>query len=1323
MVRAARLGGASRRAGGMARAALAAALVLGMLPASASGDAVSPTWVVSPTVKTVSRLEAPKPWVGTREVHENRTLNTDVVEGTLALGGTFALVIRDDALPAIPPVNPAFTIAMRVFLTHDPTHDTHVGLFWKGRSNDDRTPSAWLAPGSTHVTFRVSTTLSTEVWGTANTPLPVRQWCHIALSVEGAIMRFYVNGALDAAVEILGEVVANDGNLHVGKDPANPGLRGFVGAVQMHALALRDEDIQQMAARALHFAPDFDGEPEREARVAERLATEVQKRRRKQFQAVFDANAATGTSSADISVGMDASSWMMTTDFVQGEGKTEYDALDADHLASFAEEQFALGDAARASALKLADASRHAARSRVAAERVMATAVEPLTAAAAGGHAEARLVLAAMLEGGYGSTDSVPKPGRALYHRLMAAASGDPMARLAMGAATVLGNDAFLSGAEKGAGQEGVPSRSPPRLPVARCALALHYFYHSATTAYEDSARPGGQARVERGRLHENTRRVKGDLRGESDDRVLYLSRAADLGDARAMLAMGNGYYWGNFGLPRDHEAALRFYRRAHRAGALQGTVGVAKMVLKGEGAPRNASEALEHYRAAAERGSADALNGLGYLYFYGEDVDLPDESAGSETSEGSSSSVNEEASGKTSSSTKIQKNDTLALEYFRRAAELGNGDGLVNAGTMLRSGLGAPADVAAAHALFARCAELPGEHPACSYQAALIEASGEGGVPRDCDLAVARLRRVAEGGQWMAPLQEGMKAHLAGKKNEAGWLYEYASASSLPAASFNAAWLAERDARDARVARRFGFGADDEDDEDDTEDNEDDEATARNDGIADPAREIAAVAFSREKRAATSLRRHASRVRADSAADDAMRSWAALQLADCEYYGASRPGGCAPGSKRKALRLYREAAASARAALALSDPRAEPLSRRARRAKAADKETQQAPSREEQEAAARAAEDAGGSLDARRLLTHALYAEAWMRAKGEACSADRERAKRALGEALDVGGWRELVAVAPPFCGLALLDLADAACAFVFAPSGPKRGSCAESLMALASSFVGGDAKAGLPDDDASGEKQKLVGSRDAHKSRRFVFRDMSASDVSQTRERDSSLARKKKSLSPGAFGLRLVSELIAAASAWEDAVAEHAERWRFTLALSWSLLMATVGFAVGWRLVVRPLVAALYGERARFEWRVDGGLDRVARGDHGGGVIGEMRRRIERMRADAAAEAENRRRVLSEASEAPEASRDDARRTNDDAARRETDDDDEDDAGDGGEDFLSGWVASAVSSAVQRATAPPAAERAPFDLGDLDDSSVGGHAVIRGRRDEEDR
>ena len=1242
MVRA-RLGGAPRRRGAMARAALAAALVLGMLPSSASGDVGSPTRVVTPTVKVVSRLEAPKPWVGAREVHENRTLNTDVVEGTVALGGTFALVIRDDALPALPPTNPAFTIAMRVFLTHDPTHDAHVGLFWKGRGNDDRTPSAWLAPGSTLVTFRVSTTVSTEVWGTANTPLPVREWCHIALSVDGRIMRFYVNGALDAAVETNGDVVSNDGDLHLGKDPANPGLTGFLGAVQMHALALRDEDVQQMAARAMHAAPDFDGEPAREARVAPRLAAGVLAREAAHFRAVFDANA-----SSDAETVVEVATGGLS------------DALDADHLASFAEEQFALGDAARAAALKLADAASRPARSRVAAERVMATALEPLLVAAAGGHNEARLVLAAMLEGGYGTSDSAPKPGRALYHRLMAAASGDPMARLAMGAATVLGNDAFLSGADAGSAV-GSPTS---RLPNARCALALHYFYHSATTAYEDSARPGGQARVERGRLHENTRRVKGDLRGESDDRVLYLSRAADLGDARAMLAMGNGYYWGNFGLPRDHAAALRFYRRAHRAGALQGTVGVAKMALKGEGAPRNTSEALEHYRAAAERGSADALNGLGYLYFYGDDADAAAEDARSAADRGSADEGTgslAESSGFDSSV--IHKNDTLALEYFRRAAELGNGDGLVNAGVMLRSGLGTPADVAAAHALFARCAELPGEHPACSYQAALIEASGEGGVPRDCDLAVARLRRVAEGGRWMAPLQEGMQAHLAGRKNEAAWLYEYASAGSLPEASFNAAWLGERDARDARVARRFGTGARDEnwrvfvtaanDDDDDDDDDATNDAVSRADAVTDdaPDSELAAVAFSREKRAATSLRRHAARVRADPEADDAARAWAALQLADCEYYGAARPGGCAPGSKREALRLYREAAASARAALATVAPAtsvtADPgRNRRERWMTRAAKDAKEpatrdpAPSREAREAAARAAEDAGGSLDARRLLTHALYAEAWMRAKGEACSADRARARRALGEALGVGGWRELVAVAPPFAGLALLDLVDAACAALATPPSGTPRRCADALMALmAPSASDGD-------EDVARRAERRAPSDAPEKEAE------AAGDVAPRRAR----------LSPGAFALRLVSELIAAAGAWEDAVAQRAERWRFTLALSRSLLAAAVAFALGWRLAARPLLRALHGARDARE--------AAPRRDRGGGSVGEMRRRVERMRAEAAAEAER----------AREAS----------AARAVTE------------------------------PPPPAAVRAPVDVGDLDDSSAEGHAVIRARGDE---
>ena len=189
--------------------------------------------------------------------------------------------------------------------------------------------------------------------------------------------------------------------------------------------------------------------------------------------------------------------------------------------------------------------------------------------------------------------------------------------------------------------------------------------------------------------------------------------------------------------------------------------------------------------------------------------------------------------------------------------------------------------------------------------------------------------------------------------------------------------------------------------------------------------------------------------------------------------------------------------------------------------------------------------------------------------------------------------------------------------------------------------------------------------------------------------------VAPRRARLSPGAFALRLVSELIAAAGAWEDAVAQHAERWRFTLALSRSLLAAAVAFALGWRLAARPLLRALRGARDTS----------VPRRDRGGGSVGEMRRRVERMRAEAAAEAER-------AREAP-------------AARGDDDDDDDAPTEEADSDFVGYARDAGLFSAVAAARAvteppPPAAARAPVDVGDLDDSSAEGHAVISARGDE---
>ena len=113
----------------------------------------------------------------------------------------------------------------------------------------------------------------------------------------------------------------------------------------------------------------------------------------------------------------------------------------------------------------------------------------------------------------------------------------------------------------------------------------------------------------------------------------------------------------------------------------------------------------MDYYHAAANRSSPDALNGLGYLHFYGDEV---------------------------------ERNLTTALSYFKRAAELGSGDGLVNAGLMLRGGMGCERNISEAYGYFVRCAAM--NHQSCQYNAAMIEAAGEPelGIPRDCDRAAA---------------------------------------------------------------------------------------------------------------------------------------------------------------------------------------------------------------------------------------------------------------------------------------------------------------------------------------------------------------------------------------------------------------------------------------------------------------------------------------------------------------------------------------------------------------------------------------------------------
>ena len=84
---------------------------------------------------------------------------------------------------------------------------------------------------------------------------------------------------------------------------------------------------------------------------------------------------------------------------------------------------------------------------------------------------------------------------------------------------------------------------------------------------------------------------------------------------------MGDLYYYGARGLPRDQGQALQYYSNAASAHDPRGQCAMAAMLLKGEGGEKNVSEAIRIYEQAASNGSVTALNGLGYVYFFGNEV------------------------------------------------------------------------------------------------------------------------------------------------------------------------------------------------------------------------------------------------------------------------------------------------------------------------------------------------------------------------------------------------------------------------------------------------------------------------------------------------------------------------------------------------------------------------------------------------------------------------------------------------------------------------------------------------------------------------------
>jgi TPR repeat protein len=152
---------------------------------------------------------------------------------------------------------------------------------------------------------------------------------------------------------------------------------------------------------------------------------------------------------------------------------------------------------------------------------------------------------------------------------------------------------------------------------------AAFYGLVSAMQASVEFHSIGGEPVAERDRIDDNTEKaVLQGNRGSDDELIQLQAVQASEGHVPSMLAMGDLYYYGARGMPRDQAQARRYFLDAARLGSAEGMCGVAGMVVKGEGGGKNISEAVQWYETAARAKHPRALNGLGYLYFHGTAVD-----------------------------------------------------------------------------------------------------------------------------------------------------------------------------------------------------------------------------------------------------------------------------------------------------------------------------------------------------------------------------------------------------------------------------------------------------------------------------------------------------------------------------------------------------------------------------------------------------------------------------------------------------------------------------------------------------------------------------
>ena len=201
---------------------------------------------------------------------------------------------------------------------------------------------------------------------------------------------------------------------------------------------------------------------------------------------------------------------------------------------------------------------------------------------------------------------------------------------------------------------------------------------------------------------------------GRDDYDAVALRRAADAGDALAMIRLGICYQLGIGGVGVDFAEGVRWYTRATEARNPPAAAyyNLASCYYRGDGVLKNFPDAVRLYRIAAEMGHALAQYMLGQCLQCGEGVPY---------------------------------NPVEAFKWMKHAADAGQADAQRTVGYALRNGLGVPEDKAAGIVYYRRAAHQ-GDATAM-YNLGLCYKNGDC-VPRDMPQAFAWYTRARDAGE-----------------------------------------------------------------------------------------------------------------------------------------------------------------------------------------------------------------------------------------------------------------------------------------------------------------------------------------------------------------------------------------------------------------------------------------------------------------------------------------------------------------------------------------------------------------------------------------------